>query len=486
MSLPPGATLVSGSLPDASQLPPGATLVSGDLPTPAQPGVLDKANEYAGKALSAAGLPTSISNVPDWFRHLTGTHPDSEPFWEPIRRAIKNPTQENIVGAVPFIGPSSVAMSKDVRAGDYGGAAATLAGTVGGVVGPTKAPEIAAGLSDATQAVKNAPAAIADAAQNGLRDPITGKLKPGVKTAAKVVGGVAGAAPGLAHGNLPLAYVGGEAGSRTLPAVVDAVTPVSAAQKQLATDATAMRTRNLQARIAESKAADAAGQTITEYRANQRAAAKAAAKAPPEPEPSPIVTPQTAPSEGRPATWRDFTGDGKIGVADLSRSGGPLSFDAAKQAQLRQLDVPDVGLVANPRATSGGADIGSSSDRLARLRDIAGYKPAGVDAMADVLATKRLKLGEPTQLGEGFGNDHIITNKDGERVGSIQIEPKGDKAVHVHWLGGDLQPYGRGPITDAIKEQYPGTEKITYDRRRLAKGADAATTEPREMTLSGS
>jgi hypothetical protein len=33
MSLPPGATLVSGSLPDTSQLPPGATLVSGSLPT---------------------------------------------------------------------------------------------------------------------------------------------------------------------------------------------------------------------------------------------------------------------------------------------------------------------------------------------------------------------------------------------------------------------------------------------------------------------
>src|ERR1700676_5747520 len=74
----------------------------------AKPGLLDKANEYAGKALSAAGLPTSLSNVPDWFKHLTGTHPNSEPFWEPIRNAIKNPTQENIVGAVPFFGPPSI------------------------------------------------------------------------------------------------------------------------------------------------------------------------------------------------------------------------------------------------------------------------------------------------------------------------------------------------------------------------------------------
>ena len=66
----------------------------------------DKANELAGKALSAAGLPTSISNIPEWFQHLTGTHPNSEPFWEPIKRAIQNPTQENIVGAVPFVRPS--------------------------------------------------------------------------------------------------------------------------------------------------------------------------------------------------------------------------------------------------------------------------------------------------------------------------------------------------------------------------------------------
>ena len=282
MSLPPGATLVSGSIPDASQLPPGATLVSGDLPKSSEapkPGLLDKANEYAAKALSGAGLPTSLSNVPDWFKHLTGTHPDSQPFWAPIREAIKNPTQENIVNAVPFIGPSSVAMSKDVRAGNYGGAAATLAGTVGSAVLPTKAPEIAGGLSDTAQAIRDTPGAISDAAQNGLRDPITGKIKPGVKTAAKVVGGVAGAIPGALHGNLPAAYIGGEAGARTLPAVVDAITPSSKAIEQLNADAAAMRMNNLRARVAESKAAEAAGQTVPEYRAAQKSAAKANATA---------------------------------------------------------------------------------------------------------------------------------------------------------------------------------------------------------------
>ena len=93
-------------------------------------GVMDTINRNAGKVLSAAGLPTSISAIPEWFQHLTGTHPNSEPFWEPVKRAIQNPTQENIVGAVPFIGPASVSMSKDVQKGDYAGAASTLAGTL--------------------------------------------------------------------------------------------------------------------------------------------------------------------------------------------------------------------------------------------------------------------------------------------------------------------------------------------------------------------
>ncbi len=93
-------------------------------------GVMGTVNRNAAKVLSAAGLPTSLSNIPDWFQHLTGTHPNSEPFWEPVKRAIQNPTQENIVGAVPFIGPASVSMSKDVQKGDYAGAASTLAGTL--------------------------------------------------------------------------------------------------------------------------------------------------------------------------------------------------------------------------------------------------------------------------------------------------------------------------------------------------------------------
>src|SRR5258707_5903005 len=110
------------TLVDENQTPSGWKSVEETKPS--------KAEEYAGKALSAVGLPTSIKDIPNWLQHLTGTAKDSEPFWEPIRKAIKNPTQENIVGAVPYVGPASVAMSKDVEAANYGGAAATLAGTI--------------------------------------------------------------------------------------------------------------------------------------------------------------------------------------------------------------------------------------------------------------------------------------------------------------------------------------------------------------------
>jgi hypothetical protein len=94
-----------------------------------------------------------------------------------------------------------------------------------------------------------------------------------------------------------------------------------------------------------------------------------------------------------------------------------------------------------------------------------------------------LTLTDGEDLGPGMGTDHIIRDRNGNRLGSIQVEPKGDGTVHVHWLGGEFGPNARGPLMDAIKSEYPGTDRITYDRRRLAKGASAATTEPRTMTL---
>ncbi len=112
--------------------------ITPDAPTQNQFGagtvVTNKPEEYAAKALSAAGLPTSLANIPDWFMHLVGAAKDSKPWWDSFKKAVEQPTQENIVGAVPLIGPLSVAMAKDVQGGDSGGAVATLAGAAGGVL----------------------------------------------------------------------------------------------------------------------------------------------------------------------------------------------------------------------------------------------------------------------------------------------------------------------------------------------------------------
>jgi len=94
-----------------------------------------------------------------------------------------------------------------------------------------------------------------------------------------------------------------------------------------------------------------------------------------------------------------------------------------------------------------------------------------------------LKIGAGENLGEGLGTEHIIT-KDGKRVGSISIEPKdGGKTLHVHWLGGDFGRELKPLLMEEVEKLYPEAEKFTYDRRRLAKGAEKATTEPREMKI---
>lgn len=331
------ATPVVTITPDTPQV-----TITPDAETTQAPSVLDKANEYAGKALTAAGLPTSLSNVPDWFKHLTGTHPNSEPFWAPVREAIKNPTQENIVNAVPFIGPSSVAMSKDVQKGDYGGAAATLAGTIGTGVLPSKTEEIASGLSKAGDAAS----AVKGAAANTLRTE-EGTLKPSVQLAAKSAGAATGGMLGGGWGALVGEHLG--------PNLADVIIP---------------------------------------------------------------NRPKGAPS------IRTTPFDAPVGTEELTKPSGPTP------------------------------------------------------------PPRKITLGPSEDLGLGLGNDHVITNAKGERIGSAQIEPKNDGTVHVHWLGGDFSNYGRSDVMGAIKEAYPDAEKITYDRRRLAKGDAAATTQPRQMNVS--
>src|ERR1700676_1575451 len=63
MSLPPGATLVSGTVPDqSSMLPPGATLVSGQLPveTPLIPDPIEQARAGISKTIPKALIPGTV------------------------------------------------------------------------------------------------------------------------------------------------------------------------------------------------------------------------------------------------------------------------------------------------------------------------------------------------------------------------------------------------------------------------------------------
>lgn len=191
------------------------------------------------------------------------------------------------------------------------------------------------------------------------------------------------------------------------------------------------------------------------------------------PEPSPIVQPNAAtpPSEGRPATWTNER------VQELSSGGNPRTFQAANQAQLRQLDVPNVGLVADPQA--------ATTPSIGRPRSVTRFDASGSPVETGRIASP-ISLGQGEDLGPGLGTQHTI-EKGGNRVGSVTVEPKGEGNLHVHWLGGDLADNGvtRTHVVNSLKEQYPGTENITYDRRRLAKGDAAATTEPRSMKISG-
>lgn len=150
-----------------------------EIEPPDKPGILDQAvsyaNQKASKALSAAGLPTSLSDVGHWAKGMFGQNPDSKPFYQPVVDAIHNPTQRNVVGAVPFVGPTAVSMSDDVRAGNYGDAAATLGGALGGALAMKQAP---AGLNAAKSELAAGRDTVADIAGEASGHSMTaGALK---------------------------------------------------------------------------------------------------------------------------------------------------------------------------------------------------------------------------------------------------------------------------------------------------------------------
>lgn len=168
------------------------------------PGRLEAGNEVAGKLLGATGLlPTSIKDIPRWGRYMVGQEPGQKPFWESFKEAASNPTERNLVGAVPIIGPTSVAMADEPT---LLGKAATLTGAGLGVeAGRQTGPGLRAGraeLAELTRTPEN-------------------KLTPVTRQIARAAGGLAG------HSLLPGG--GTVAGYLAGPTIADAVLPERAA-----------------------------------------------------------------------------------------------------------------------------------------------------------------------------------------------------------------------------------------------------------------
>lgn len=169
----------------------------------------------ASKVLTNAGLPDDTSKIGDFLQRAIGQEPGQpwrlgpppeQAWFAPAVNAVKNPSQESIVNAVPFIGPTSVEMAKDFRNRDYAGVGADLTGALAPfALGPEVRPGIAAAKKEAMDA---------------FRTP-TGELRPGVKAAASVTGAGLGAfltpAGGKPEGAIAGAYFG--------PKLADALVP---------------------------------------------------------------------------------------------------------------------------------------------------------------------------------------------------------------------------------------------------------------------
>jgi hypothetical protein len=200
-----------------------------------EPSLLHKiTHEYPAAALSAAGLPTSLSDVPDWVRKMTGQAKGQPlklgspkdigaPVIQPIKEAAKNPTEENIIGAVPMIGPGSVQAAHKFAEGKPGEGIASLAGTVSPFVGPKVGRAVANKIPDIAESVGSAVKNIPDKTALALRTE-EGALKPRVETASRVAGGALGGLVGSV-GGVPGEFIGGGIGGALGPTVADRLIP---------------------------------------------------------------------------------------------------------------------------------------------------------------------------------------------------------------------------------------------------------------------
>lgn len=287
----------------------------------------------------------------------------------------------------------------------------------------------------------------ADAIGTALRTP-EGKLIPPVKVGAKVAGAAAGHALGVpGAGELGGYLIGDKLADMLIPDRPGAAT------------------------AAERRAVPLSKSPYPENVAQIEAARKATSQGVPLSELANSTAPETAANgiSVVPEPRRLFLGENPNYAASIPRDQLMQLAQSAKPGaatQLQQLGQP---VLYSPS----GAGISNVKSSVS-LSDLANRPQPNI------------KLSEGEDLGPGLGTEHTIHTPDGKRIGSVTVEPKADGVLHVNWLGGDLAGnVSRSDIMNALKEEYPGTTKITYDRRRLAKGADAATTQPREMTISG-
>jgi hypothetical protein len=367
-----------------------------------EPSLLHKiTHEYPAAALSAAGLPTSLSNVPDWVRKMTGQTKGQPiklgspkdigaPVIQPIKEAAKNPTEENIVNAVPMIGPGSVQAAHKFAEGKPGEGIASLAGTVAPFVGPKVGRVVANKIPDIAESVGSAVKSIPDKTALALRTE-EGALKPRVETASRVAGGALGGLVGSV-GGVPGEFIGGGIGGALGPTVADRLIPNIPTDIPVKPGSTsgvlpsidefyANRAEDLAKRGKEQGTIDKA--TEREQTAQEKALAKEGKavpitqspyynqhienlKAQAEAAKPKIVSPtegepRVTGSEGRPATWTNEF------VLDQAGKG---NRDAISQAVRRGLQLPE-----NARYVMGDPDFPRA---VLNPREVTLFSPEGI------------------------------------------------------------------------------------------------------------
>jgi len=343
------------------------------------------------------------------------------------------------LAAIPMFGPWLNGVAQRYESGDKSGAATDVASAVL----MSKSPSIAKGGAEAVGDVKTAIDKVGMTPQ--------GELTPTAKTVSQVAGGLVGAAPGVAHGNIPAMIAGGTAGYKMGPLLAEHLLSPPATYPGASLP---LADEFYQARAADLMKREAA-QRVLDARAARDAKTAAAAT------PSPIVEP-SAPvpeSEGRPATWKNSK------VAELSGQGGPLTRPAAVQAQLRQLNVPNVNLIADPNATM--------TPSVGTPKSVTRFNTTGQPVLSDLSGSASAQeylnsLGRNAPGVEIRGGNGPVSNASGESSASMEAQSRlaNEKAKGIQRVKIDTRSGKETPLigTDAVDAKPgPYDEIITRD-----------------------